>query len=112
MIDFGYSLTQSGTIDLTNTDLTLCEELIRRVPSFSRCIGCGGCSATCTARQYTDFSILKCNFLLRRGEYKTLRDELDKCLLCGKCTLVCPRNVNTRATIIQMRVLLNSLSEK
>jgi heterodisulfide reductase subunit C len=112
MIDFGYFLTKSGTIDLANADLSLCEELIHRVPSFNRCIGCGGCSATCTARQHTDFSILRCNFFLRRGEYKTLQDELDKCLLCGKCTLVCPRNVNIRAMIIQMRILLNSFLRK
>lgn len=112
MINFGYSLAKSGVIDLTQTDLSLQKQLLEKVPSYLRCIGCGGCSATCSARQHTDFSILKCNFLFRRGEYVTLREELNKCMLCGKCLLVCPRNVNTREMIIQLRILLNSYSKE
>lgn len=112
MIDFGYSLTRSGAIDLATADLTLYEAVVEKVPSFRRCIGCGGCSATCSARQHTDFSILKCNLFIRRGECDPLREELAKCMLCGKCTLVCPRNVNTRAMIIQARILINSSSNQ
>ncbi|MDL2308264.1 4Fe-4S binding protein [Bacteroidales bacterium OttesenSCG-928-B11] len=85
---------------------------MKKVPSFARCIGCGGCAATCAARQHTDFSVLKCNMLIRRGEYDTLSKELNKCMLCGKCSLVCPRNVNTRAMIIQARLLVNSFSKR
>lgn len=107
MIDFGYTPNISRSVDLDKKDLSLLDALTQDVPSFKRCIGCGGCAATCSARQHTDFSILKCNFLFRRGEYKQLQQELDKCLLCGKCLLVCPRNVNTRGMIIQMRLLLN-----
>ena len=112
MVDFGYTPNISRAIDLDKTDKKLREELIRAVPSFLRCIACGGCSSTCSAKQHTDFSILKCNMLFRRGEYVALREELDKCLLCGKCTLVCPRNVNTRGMIIKMRLLLNSTTNR
>lgn len=107
MIDFGYKPNASRSIDLDEKEDFLLDLIFREVPSFRKCFACGGCSSTCSAGQHTDFSILKCNLLLRRGEYKTLRKELDKCMLCGKCTLVCPRNVNTRAMIINMRLLLN-----
>ena len=106
MINFGYTPNVSRTINLDKNDFLLKDLLSQEVPSFSECIGCGGCAATCTAKQHTDFSILRCNFLFRRGEYETLSAELDQCMLCGKCTLVCPRNVNTRSMIIQMRMLL------
>ena len=107
MINFGYSPNSSRTIDLDLSFTLLFEELVAAVPSYKRCISCGGCSATCSAKQHTDFSIVKCNMLFRRGEYDTLKKELDKCMLCGKCLLVCPRNVNTRAMIMKMRALLN-----
>lgn len=106
MVDFGYKPNFSRIIDLDKKNDFLLNALFREVPSFRKCIACGGCSSTCSAAQHTDFSILKCNLLLRRGEHNTLRKELDKCMLCGKCTLVCPRNVNTRATIITLRLLL------
>ncbi len=109
MIDFGYKPNISRAIDLDKNDHGVKELLTEEVRSFARCIGCGGCTATCTAKQHTDFSILRCNFFFRRGEYDNLQAELDKCMLCGKCSLVCPRNVNTRAMIIKMRLLLNKL---
>ena len=107
MIDFGYKPNISRSIDIDKNDLLLKDFLSQEVSSFAKCIGCGSCAATCTAKQHTDFSILQCNFFFRRGEYDKLLSELDKCMLCGKCTLVCPRNVNTRGMIIKMRLLLN-----
>lgn len=109
MIDFGYSPNKSRVIDLDNADFTIRELLLKEVPSFKRCIGCGGCASTCSSRQHTDFSILKCNMLFRHGQYHNLKKELDKCMLCGNCLLVCPRNLNTRGMIISMRTLLSQL---
>lgn len=108
MISFGFSLNTSRTIDIDADNFDKCHSIINHVPSYKRCIGCGGCAATCSAQQHSQFNILKCNLLFRRGEYDTLSNELDKCMLCGKCLLVCPRNVNTRAMIISMRNLLKT----
>ena len=107
-MNFGYSLNSSRTIDLDKLDKKAQQSFTDVIPTFKRCFACGGCSATCSAQQHTDFNVLKCNLLFRRGEMDTLAKELEKCMLCGKCTLVCPRNVNTRAMIIKMRKVLNS----
>ena len=81
------------------------------VPSYKRCIGCGGCTASCSARQFTDFDIRKVHCFFRRGQYDQLEDELQKCMLCGKCTLVCPRGVNLRSLIINMHQILSNTTE-
>jgi len=106
MKDFGFTLQKARTLDFDTNDFAKKNELVSKVPSYRRCIGCGGCSATCSAATHTDFSILKCNNLFRCGDYEGLAAELDKCMLCGKCTLVCPRGVNTRAMIMNMRDLV------
>ena len=108
MINFGYAPVTSRTLDLDSSDFTIRDALIKEIPSYNKCIGCGGCTSTCSAHEHTDFSILKCNMLFRRGQYNILEKELDKCMLCGKCILVCPRNVNTRAMIMKMRLLLKN----
>lgn len=112
MIKFGYAPVVSRTLDLDSSDFSWRDELIREVPSYKRCIGCGGCTSTCSAHQHTEFSILRCNMLFRRGKYDVLEKELDKCMLCGKCLLVCPRNVNTRDMIIKMRLLVQNKNKK
>ena len=86
-------------------------QLQEMVPSYKRCIGCGGCTASCSARQFTDFDIRKVHCFFRRGQYDQLEDELQKCMLCGKCTLVCPRGVNLRSLIINMRQILSNTTE-
>ena len=48
--------------------------------------------------------------LLAESVTAGLAAELDKCMLCGKCSLVCPRGVNTRAVIMNMRILLGGAS--
>lgn len=111
MSDFGFSISQARSINLTRTDFAKFEQLKDLVPSYKRCIGCGGCSATCSARQFTDFNIRKVHFFFRRGQYDQLENELQKCMLCGKCTLVCPRGVNLRSLVINMRQVLTNKNE-
>lgn len=99
---------------MDNGDRMLYDELVATVPSYRYCIGCGGCTATCSAGQFTDFNIRKTHFLFSRRQYDKLSTELlpeadlNKCMLCGKCSLVCPRGVNTRGLIVEMRMLLNN----
>lgn len=113
MINFGYKISAPHSIDLDNTDRGKYMQVLAVVPSYRYCIGCGGCTATCSAGQFTEFNIRKSHTLFSRGQYDKLTPEasdtnLDKCMLCGKCTLVCPRGVNTRGLILQMRQLLAS----
>ena len=67
------------------------------------CIGCGGCTATCTAGNLTDFNFRKLHTLVRRGEYQGVYEQMNKCMLCGKCRLVCPRGINTRAVVMLIK---------
>ncbi|MBQ0094590.1 MAG: 4Fe-4S dicluster domain-containing protein [Bacteroidetes bacterium] len=107
MPDFGFSIKKSRGEDLDKVSLEKYRHLLEREPSFKRCFQCGCCSATCSARQFTDFSIRHIHTAFRRGDYEPLEEELKKCMLCGKCTLVCPRGVNLRSLIINMRQLLD-----
>lgn len=71
-------------------------------PSSKLCIGCGGCTSTCTAGNLTEFNIRKLQMLAKRGETKEVSTALQKCMLCGKCLLVCPRGIDTRGMILSM----------
>ena len=68
-----------------------------------KCIGCGACTAVCTAGNLTEFNFRKVHTLVRRGEYRGIREELAKCMLCGKCRLVCPRGINTRGVVMLIK---------
>lgn len=103
MKDFGFTLREPRSEEMDDTSRSMYEELARRVPSFRRCFQCGCCTATCSARQYTDFNIRRVHTMFRRGNTEGLETELSKCMLCGKCTLVCPRGVNLRQLVIAMR---------
>lgn len=111
MANFGFSIKKTRSFNLSQADLRKADQLLEEVPSYRLCIGCGGCTATCSARQFTDFDIRKVHNTFRRGQYDKLADELRKCMLCGKCTLVCPRGVNLRSLIINMRQLLTPSHE-
>ena len=111
MANFGFSIKKTRSFNLSQADLRKAERLLEEVPSYRLCIGCGGCAATCSARQFTDFDIRKVHNTFRRGQYDKLDIELRKCMLCGKCTLVCPRGVNLRSLIINMRQLLTPSNE-
>lgn len=98
-MNWGYGINQPRTINLESNDLTYSRELLAAHPELQSCIACGLCTATCTAAQFTPFSLRKTHTLVRRGEYKGVIEELNKCMLCGKCRLVCPRGINTREII-------------
>ena len=100
--NFGYTVTRDRQIDFDANKHDLCKIVSQAEPTLNLCISCGTCSATCTAGQFTDFSLRKVILLLRRGETKGLYKEVSKCMLCGKCQLVCPRNVSTRNLVIQI----------
>ena len=63
-------------------------------------MGCGSCSATCTAGPYSRMSLRKVILGLQRGQ--DVRPMLKGCMLCGKCTMVCPRGINTRQLILNL----------
>lgn len=100
MEKFGYSISKIRQIDYDSNDKSIADYILEKEPSFGLCIECGGCSATCTAGNYTGFSLREFNILIKRGEYDDAHRNIRKCMLCGKCTLVCPRGVNTRNVII------------
>ncbi|HOD68420.1 MAG TPA: 4Fe-4S dicluster domain-containing protein [Bacteroidaceae bacterium] len=112
MIDFGFSIKTPRAENLDEVSLEKYRRLLELTPSFKRCFQCGCCSATCSAGQFTDFSIRQVHTSFRRGEYEELGKELRKCMLCGKCTLVCPRGVNLRSLIINMRQILDGTEKK
>lgn len=98
-IDFGFGLTKGRQIDYDSNDRSIADFISENEPTFRLCIECGGCSATCTAGNFTGFSLREINILLKRGENALVKNNLKKCMLCGKCILVCPRGVNTRNVI-------------
>ncbi|MCL2131642.1 MAG: 4Fe-4S dicluster domain-containing protein [Lentimicrobiaceae bacterium] len=106
MLDFGYHISKTGTIDLDKTNNRPIRKMEELIPSFKACIFCGACTSTCSAGSFTPFNIRKTHSLFRRGQYKELSADLEKCMLCGKCTLVCPCGVNLRGMIMNMRELL------
>ena len=107
MSNFGFSISQTRSVDVSDNVQDQLLRLEKRVPSFKRCISCGGCAATCTAGYFTPFNIRKIHSLYRWEEYSGLEEELQKCMLCGKCTLVCPRGVNLRDLVINLRKILS-----
>lgn len=103
MKEFGFAPVKGRVIDYDKNDRLIYSYVSERDPSFALCIACGGCAATCSAANFTSFSLRKINILVRRGENSEVRSEIDRCMLCGKCTLVCPRGVNTRNVIFLIR---------
>lgn len=103
MSKFGFTLLKQRHIDYDANDRSIADYIYSREPSFSLCIECGCCSATCTTGNFTRFSLRELQILLKRGENDTVRDNINKCMLCGKCILVCPRGVNTRNVVVLAR---------
>jgi len=103
MIDFGYSLTKDRQIDFDTNDRTIVKRVVELEPTFRICISCGTCGATCTAGQFTNFSLCRIITNLKRGEYAGIAEEVEKCMLCGKCQIACPRGVNTRRLLLSIR---------
>lgn len=99
-MEFGFSLSPSSAIELDRTDNSLYEKLCSIEPGARTCIGCGSCSATCTARDLSGMSVRKLLLGLQRGRRQEVEQMLSNCMLCGKCTMVCPRGINTRRVIL------------
>jgi len=109
--NFGYSVTRDRQIDFDANNQEICKIVAAAEPTLNLCISCGTCAATCTAGQFTDFSLRQVILLVRRGETQGLEKEVAKCMLCGKCQLVCPRNVSTRNLIIQISKALTTAQQ-
>ena len=103
MKNFGFTISETRTIDYERFDGRLLNYVLENEPSFLVCLSCGGCTATCSAGNLIEFNIRKINLLLRRGEYEGLSKEIDKCMLCGKCSLVCPRDINIRNVVMLIK---------
>lgn len=106
-MDFGYSISRPRALDLDKNDLSVSRKALREMPELQACIGCGGCTATCTAGNLTQYNFRKVHTLVRRGDYQGAFDEMNKCMLCGKCRLVCPRGINTRGVVMMIKRLLS-----
>jgi heterodisulfide reductase subunit C len=104
--DFGYRISRDRQIDYDSLSRAMYNELKKAEPSVEACISCGTCAATCTAAQFTDFSLRRYILLLRRGDSTEVIQNIDKCMLCGKCQLVCPMGVNTRAVIYTIQKIM------
>ena len=48
-IRFGYTISKPRAIDLDRNNLRKSDEILREMPELQTCIGCGGCTAVCTA---------------------------------------------------------------
>ncbi len=103
MTDFGFKLHKDRQIDFDANDRSVARKVISAEPSFRICIACGTCSATCSAAEFTDFSLRRMITGIKRGEIRGLREEIVKCMLCGKCQMLCPRGVNTRRLVLAIR---------
>lgn len=109
MDDFSYLKLASRQIDFDNFDDRILMYVLEYEPSFLTCISCGGCTATCSAGNLTNFNVRKIGLWLRRGETEKLAEEIDKCMFCGKCTLVCPRDINIRNVILLIKKRISML---
>jgi heterodisulfide reductase subunit C len=113
-INFGYTISRDRQIDYDKLSRNIYNQLKLTEPSVDACINCGTCAATCSAAQFTDFSLRKFILLLRRGDTQEVVNNIDKCMLCGKCQLACPMGVNTRNLIysVQQIIELRVVSRK
>jgi len=103
MKDFGYTINKDRQIDFDKGDMRVAKFLKESEPTYNICFACGTCAATCSAGQFTDFSLRKTLTFIRRGELGETKNEISKCMLCGKCYLACPRGVNTRKIILKIK---------
>lgn len=104
--NFGFSISKPRVIDVDTNNLKKSNEILEALPELQSCIGCGACTASCTATNLTSFNFRKVHTLVRRGEYAGAYEEMNKCMLCGKCRLLCPRGINTRGVVMLIKKCL------
>ncbi len=108
MIDFGFTLSKSSAVNLTNIDDTKFNALLEVEPDAARCMACGSCAGSCSAGVFAPMSLRRVIAALQRGADKEALSMLSHCMLCGKCTLVCPRGLNTRHIILSIMKIYNT----
>lgn len=101
-MDFGYSLSKSSTMKIENLDNSKFKALAKLEPDATKCIGCGCCTASCSAGVFADMSLRQILLSLQRDCQDKYLPMLQNCMLCGKCMLVCPRGINTRHLILSI----------
>ncbi|ODS38555.1 MAG: (4Fe-4S)-binding protein [Candidatus Altiarchaeales archaeon WOR_SM1_86-2] len=101
-----FGVNPDNQVDFDETDKTPAMKVKEMEPSLKLCMGCGTCTAGCTAGAFTDFNIRQMFLLLNRGRNEEVEEKINRCMLCGKCILGCPRGVNTRNVILTMREVL------
>ncbi|MBQ2566405.1 MAG: 4Fe-4S dicluster domain-containing protein [Bacteroidales bacterium] len=107
MMDFGFYLTPSSTIELDKVDRKAVDELARADSGFRTCIACGSCTASCTAGIFAETSVRRAILSVLNGRDEKALDLLSSCMLCGKCMMVCPRGINTRHLILSLQKYYN-----
>ena len=100
MMNFGYNINQSSKINLDKASREIAVQVLQHEPSFASCIGCGACTATCSAGRFTTFSLRRLRLMVMRGQTDQIHSEAEKCMLCGKCQMICPRGINTRNIVL------------
>ena len=108
MIDFGYTLSKSSAVNLSNVDDTRFKTLLEVEPDLSRCMACGSCAGSCSAGVFAPMSLRRVIAALQRGADSEALSMISHCMLCGKCTLVCPRGLNTRHIILSIMKVYQS----
>ena len=109
MKDFGYNINRDRQLNYDTLQRRIYPALRILEPSVDACISCGTCAATCSAAQFTTFSLRKYILLLRRGDESEVIQNIDKCMFCGKCQLLCPMSVNTRNVIYSIQKIKETL---
>ncbi|MFA5713526.1 MAG: 4Fe-4S dicluster domain-containing protein [Bacteroidales bacterium] len=100
--DFGFEIYVEKRVTIDRSKGNLFEKLSQIEPDILNCIGCGSCSATCSAALFTGCSFREAILLLERDMENEAKMLLSPCMLCGKCTIVCPRGINCRAIIFNL----------
>ena len=52
-VNFGFGINKPRVIDLDRNNLRKSDEILREMPELQTCIGCGACTALCTAGNLT-----------------------------------------------------------
>jgi heterodisulfide reductase subunit C len=112
MSDLSYLQPKSRQIEFEKFDNRILNYVLEKENSFLTCISCGGCTATCSAGNLTNFNVRKIGLSLRRGEIDVLSKEIQKCMFCGKCTLVCPRDINIRNVLLLIKKSIAELDNE